>query len=35
VRKVAGEADKLRQLGKLIQRHRRPGIIYCATVRGQ
>jgi ATP-dependent DNA helicase RecQ len=33
VRKVAGEADKLRQLGKLIQRLRRPGIIYCATVR--
>ncbi len=33
VRKVAGEADKLRVLGKLIQRLRRPGIIYCATVR--
>jgi ATP-dependent DNA helicase RecQ len=33
VRKVAGEADKLRQLGVLIQRLRRPGIIYCATVR--
>jgi len=33
VRKVAGEADKLRQLGKLIQRLRRPGIVYCATVR--
>jgi ATP-dependent DNA helicase RecQ len=33
VRKVAGEADKLRILGKLIQRLRRPGIIYCATVR--
>lgn len=33
VRKVAGEGDKLRQLGKLIQRLRRPGIIYCATVR--
>jgi ATP-dependent DNA helicase RecQ len=33
VRKVAGEADKLRQLGKLIARLRRPGIIYCATVR--
>ena len=32
VRKVAGEADKLRQLGKLIQRLRRPGIVYCATV---
>ena len=33
VRKVGGEADKLRILGKLIQRLRRPGIIYCATVR--
>jgi ATP-dependent DNA helicase RecQ len=33
VRKVAGEADKLRILGKLIQRLRRPGIVYCATVR--
>jgi len=33
VRKVAGEADKLRQLGKLIQRLRRPGIVYCSTVR--
>lgn len=33
VRKVGGEADKLRALGKLIQRFRRPGIIYCATVR--
>jgi ATP-dependent DNA helicase RecQ len=33
VRKVAGEADKLRQLGKLISRLRRPGIVYCATVR--
>jgi ATP-dependent DNA helicase RecQ len=33
VRKVAGEGDKLRQLGKLIQRLRRPGIVYCATVR--
>jgi ATP-dependent DNA helicase RecQ len=33
VRKVAGEGDKLRMLGKLIQRLRRPGIIYCATVR--
>jgi len=33
VRKVAGEADKLRLLGKLIQRLRRPGIIYCATTR--
>jgi ATP-dependent DNA helicase RecQ len=33
VRKVAGEADKLRVLGKLIQRLRRPGIVYCATVR--
>jgi ATP-dependent DNA helicase RecQ len=33
VRKVAGEADKLRQLGKLIQRLRRPGIVYCATVK--
>jgi ATP-dependent DNA helicase RecQ len=33
VRKVGGEADKLRQLGKLIQRLRRPGIVYCATVR--
>ncbi len=33
VRKVGGEADKLRVLGKLIQRLRRPGIIYCATVR--
>jgi ATP-dependent DNA helicase RecQ len=33
VRKVAGEADKLRVLGKLIQRLRRPGIIYCATTR--
>jgi ATP-dependent DNA helicase RecQ len=33
VRKVAGEGDKLRVLGKLIQRLRRPGIIYCATVR--
>ena len=33
MRKVAGEADKLRQLGKLIQRLRRPGIVYCATVR--
>jgi ATP-dependent DNA helicase RecQ len=33
VRKVAGEADKLRMLGKLIQRLRRPGIVYCATVR--
>jgi ATP-dependent DNA helicase RecQ len=33
VRKVAGEADKLRVLGKFIQRLRRPGIVYCATVR--
>jgi uncharacterized membrane protein YgcG len=33
VRKVAGEADKLRQLGKMITRLRRPGIVYCATVR--
>src|SRR5207237_8235247 len=33
VRKVAGEADKLRQLGKLIQRLRRPGIVYRSTVR--
>ncbi len=33
VRKVAGEADKLRVLGKLLTRLRRPGIIYCATVR--
>jgi ATP-dependent DNA helicase RecQ len=33
VRKVAGEGDKLRVLGKLIQRLRRPGIVYCATVR--
>ena len=33
MRKVAGEADKLRQLGKLISRLRRPGIVYCATVR--
>ncbi|HEY0710492.1 MAG TPA: RecQ family ATP-dependent DNA helicase [Polyangia bacterium] len=33
VRKVGGEGDKLRILGKLIQRLRRPGIIYCATVR--
>jgi len=33
VRKVGGEADKLRQLGKLIQRLRRPGIVYCSTVR--
>ncbi len=33
VRKVAGEADKLRQLGKLISRLRRPGIVYCSTVR--
>ncbi len=33
VRKVAGEGDKLRQLGVLIARLRRPGIIYCATVR--
>ena len=33
MRKVAGEADKLRQLGKLIQRLRRPGIVYCSTVR--
>jgi ATP-dependent DNA helicase RecQ len=33
VRKVAGEADKLRQLGLLIARLRRPGIVYCATVR--
>jgi len=33
VRKVAGEADKLRLLGKMIQRLRRPGIIYCATTR--
>jgi ATP-dependent DNA helicase RecQ len=33
VRKVGGEADKLRVLGKLIQRLRRPGIVYCATVR--
>jgi ATP-dependent DNA helicase RecQ len=33
VRKVAGEGDKLRQLGDLIKRLRRPGIIYCATVR--
>jgi ATP-dependent DNA helicase RecQ len=33
VRKVAGEADKLRQLGKLLTRLRRPGIVYCATVR--
>jgi ATP-dependent DNA helicase RecQ len=31
VRKVSGEADKLRQMGKLIQRLRRPGIVYCAT----
>jgi ATP-dependent DNA helicase RecQ len=33
VRKIAGEADKLRQLGDLILRLRRPGIVYCATVR--
>ncbi len=33
VRKVGGEADKLRVLGKLIQRLRRPGIVYCSTVR--
>jgi ATP-dependent DNA helicase RecQ len=33
VRKVAGEGDKLRQLGKLISRLRRPGIVYCSTVR--
>jgi ATP-dependent DNA helicase RecQ len=33
VRKVAGEADKLRILGKLLTRLRRPGIVYCATVR--
>ena len=33
VRKVAGEADKLRVLGKLIRRLRRRGIVYCATVR--
>ena len=33
MRKVAGEADKLRQLGTLISRLRRPGIVYCATVR--
>ncbi|MDX2020841.1 MAG: ATP-dependent DNA helicase RecQ [Deltaproteobacteria bacterium] len=33
VRKVGGEADKLRLLGKMIQRLRRPGIIYCATTR--
>ena len=33
VRKVAGEGDKLRQLGVLIARLRRPGIVYCATVR--
>ncbi len=33
VRKVAGEGDKLRVLGKLLTRLRRPGIIYCATVR--
>jgi ATP-dependent DNA helicase RecQ len=33
VRKVAGEADKLRMLGKLLTRLRRPGIVYCATVR--
>ncbi|HSZ83050.1 MAG TPA: helicase-related protein, partial [Polyangia bacterium] len=33
VRKVAGEGDKLRQLGALIKRLRRPGIVYCSTVR--
>ena len=33
VRKVGGEADKLRQLGKLIKKLRRPGIIYCSTVK--
>ncbi|MDB4982755.1 MAG: ATP-dependent helicase, RecQ family [Myxococcales bacterium] len=33
VRKVAGEGDKLRQLGDLIKRLRRPGIVYCSTVR--
>jgi ATP-dependent DNA helicase RecQ len=33
VRKVAGEGDKLRQLGDLILRLRRPGIVYCSTVR--
>ncbi|HXJ22086.1 MAG TPA: RecQ family ATP-dependent DNA helicase [Polyangia bacterium] len=33
VRKVAGEGDKLRQLGLLIAQLRRPGIVYCATVR--
>jgi ATP-dependent DNA helicase RecQ len=33
VRKVAGEADKLRQLGDLILKLRRPGIVYCSTVR--
>jgi ATP-dependent DNA helicase RecQ len=33
VRKVAGEADKLRQLGEFIKRLRRPGIVYCATVK--
>lgn len=33
VKKVAGEADKLRILGKLLTRLRRPGIVYCATVR--
>jgi ATP-dependent DNA helicase RecQ len=33
VRKVAGEGDKLLQLGKLIKGLRRPGIVYCATVR--
>ncbi|HVZ75353.1 MAG TPA: ATP-dependent DNA helicase RecQ [Polyangia bacterium] len=33
VRKVAGEGDKLLQLGKLIKGLRRPGIVYCATVK--
>ena len=33
VRRLGGEDDKLRVLGRLVQHLRRPGIIYCATTR--
>src|SRR5262249_57680420 len=33
VRRLGGEDDKLRVLGRVVQHLRRPGIIYCATTR--
>ena len=33
VRRLGGEDDKLRVLGRLVQHLRRPGILYCATTR--